>query len=238
MDRHPKKRQNGFTLLELSIVLLVIGLIISAVSIGKDVHRNAIHQRIANDYIQAWAIAYDRYFDGTGRAPGDSASAPTGRVNASGTTSTNGTALCDTALRSAMQAAGIDMPSGRTAGAEDRYVYLDSNGLPHELQVCFQNVLWSEPAASPGDYVTRSRNVMSITGVTPVLASYLDTSFDTLVDARFGKMREQSQANVTISGSSSVEWSVDGRMAFGSSTATNRDESQVAEVSAYLKMTR
>lgn len=230
--------QTGFSLLELSIVLLVIGVIIGAVSIGKDVHRNAIYQRIGNDYIQAWAIAYDRYFDGTGHAPGDSASAPTGRVNASGTTTTSGTALCGADLLSAMQAAGIDMPSGRTTGTEERFAYLDSNGLPHELQVCFRNVLWSEPAAAPGEYVTRSRNVMTISGLTPALAGYLDATFDTRVDARFGKLREQAQANITTANAPSVDWSVDERMAFGETSATNRDESQVAEVSAFLKMTR
>ena len=36
-----KRSQGGFTLVEMSVVLLVIGLIIGAVSIGKDMQRNA-----------------------------------------------------------------------------------------------------------------------------------------------------------------------------------------------------
>ena len=112
------------------------------------------------------------------------------------------------------------------------------SGLPHELQICFQNVNWSEPGATPGQYVTRARNVMVLKSMTPALASLLDNAFDGLVDARFGKLREQSQANITTTNATSLAWSVDERMAIGSTSATNLDESQVAEVNAYLKMTR
>lgn len=226
------RRQGGFSLLELTIVLVVIGLIIGAATIGKDVQRNAIYQRIASDYVQGWAIAYDRYYDGTGHPPGDTPATPTGKVNA------GSTELCGVDLRSAMQAAGIEMPSGRAAGSEDRYVYEDSNGNPHELQICFQNVNWSEPDATPGNYVTRSRNVMVLKNMTPALANLLDNSFDSLVDARFGKLREQSQADITTPNAASANWSVDERMAFGSTVPTGLDESQVAEVNGYLKMTR
>ena len=72
--------------------------------------------------------------------------------------------------------------------------------------------------------------------MTPALANLLDNVFDSLADARFGNLREQSQAdNLTAT---SANWSVDERMAYGSTAATARDESQVAEVQGYLKMTR
>ena len=54
---HPSR---GFTLLELSVVLVIIGLIIGAVTIGKDVQRNAAYQRIATEFVQGWAIGYDK----------------------------------------------------------------------------------------------------------------------------------------------------------------------------------
>ncbi|MBZ0105714.1 MAG: prepilin-type N-terminal cleavage/methylation domain-containing protein, partial [Sulfuricella denitrificans] len=205
-------RQGGFSLIELTIVLVIIGLIIGAATIGKDVYRNAIYQRIASDYVQGWAIAYDRYYDGTGHPPGDNPAAPTGRVNA------GVTELCGLALRGYMQAAGIEMPSGRAEGSEDRYVYQDSNGIPHELQICFQNVSWSEPGAVPGTYFVRPRNVMVLKSMTSALANLLDNSFDSPVDARFGKLREQSLAGSTSS--TSQAWSVDERMAIGSTTST------------------
>ncbi len=228
LTRHPK----GFTLVELAVVLVIIGLIIGAVTIGKDLQRNAVYQRISNDFVQGWAIAYDRFYDGTGRPPGDSASAPTGKVNGTSAPA----ALCDSDLRSAMQAAGVEMPQGRTEGSADLYVYLDSNGNPQQLQVCFANVSWSEPGATAGTYVVRPRNVMVLNSMTPALASLLDSNFDTIVDARFGNLRETTvAANITAG---SVAWSVDDRMAYGSTTATALDESQVAVVNGYLKMSR
>lgn len=230
-----RRWQAGFSLLELSVVLVVIGLIVGAVTIGKDVQRNAVYQRIASDFVQGWAIAYDRFYDGTGRPPGDSAIAPTGIV--SGATAT---LLCGVNLLNAMQAAGVELPAGRAEGSADRYVYLDSNGNPQELAICFSNVAWSEPGAAVGTYVSRPRNVMVLTGMTPALTTLLDNSFDSLVDATFGKFREQAQANNTNANHPGLAWSRDDRFAFDDVAVppAPRDEAQVAVVSAYLKMTR
>ena len=45
------------------------------------------------------------------------------------------TAGTDPDLRALMTRAGIRMPPGRAEGLEDRYVYLDTNGNPQEVQV-------------------------------------------------------------------------------------------------------
>lgn len=223
--------QTGFTIVELSVVLVVIGLILGTVTIAKSVQRNAVYQRIAGDFVQGWAIAYDRFYDGNGIPPGDNAAAPTGRVAGAANTP-----LCGAALISAMQAAGVSLPQGRTEGVPDRYVYLDSNGNPQEVQVCFQNVAWSEPGAAPGTFVIRQRNVMMLLNLTPSLARLIDNQFDTVVDARFGRLREQAQAASVAA--ASVGWSADDRFAFGQAAPTALDESQVAVMLAYLQMSR
>lgn len=192
-------RQAGFSLLEISVVLVVIGIIIGAVTIGRDVMLTAAHQRIATEFVQGWAIGYDTFSSNNGIVIADNAANPTGFVNAA-----NATPLCLVNLRTAMQVAGIGMPEGRAEGSETLAVYLDSSGTPQEMAICFSNVAWSEPGATPGTFVVRNRNVMAITGMTPSMAKLLDNHFDGRVDARFGKFREQAVANNT--GTASIAW--------------------------------
>jgi len=227
-------RQRGFTILELAIVLSIMFLILGAVTIGRDVHRNAAYQRISSDFIQGWIIAYDTFVQGTGRIPGDAGA--TGMVNGAPSTP-----LCGAALIGAMQAAGVEMPLGRTEGQNDRAVFLDTNGLPHELQICFNNVAWAEPSAAVNTYNAANRNVMDLRGLTPALALLLDNQIDGRPDARFGRLRQQGQQNnVTPLPPTppANNWTMDETVAFGSVASTTLDESQVVEVLGFLKMSR
>lgn len=51
------RRQLGFSLLELSVVLIVIGLLLGAVAVGRDLQRSAANQRLSTDFIQGWQLA-------------------------------------------------------------------------------------------------------------------------------------------------------------------------------------
>jgi prepilin-type N-terminal cleavage/methylation domain-containing protein len=220
-NHQPKlARQSGFSLIEISVVLVIIGIIIGAVTIGRDVQRTAAYQRIATEFVQGWAIGYDTFAANNGIVIADNATNPTGYVNAA-----TATPLCLNNLRTAMQAAGVRMPSGRAEGSETLAVYLDSSGTPQEMAICFSNVAWSEPAATPGTFVVRNRNVMAITGMSPSMAKMLDNHFDGRVDARFGKFREQAVANNTAA--ASIAWT---------QNESALDEAQSAVMNGYLLM--
>lgn len=230
------RRQSGFSLLELSVVLIVIGLLLGAIAVGRDLQRSAANQRLSTDFIQGWQLAYEAFFNGVGYPPGDNPVAPTGQIN--GNTTPAGTELCGITMIDTFLAAGIRLPTGRSEGKQDRYVYLDSNGNPQEVQVCFQSVDWAEPGAAVNTYELRKRNVMVLKSVTFSLAGALDQQIDGRSDARFGRLRDQSFANSTTTPEPGKPWPIDDTMAFGSTVSTRLDESQVAVTTAYFQMMR
>lgn len=223
------KKSKGFTLVEMSIVLVVIGIILGAVSIGKDLQRNAVYQKVSQSFVQGWALAYQNYFDRVNLVIADNPLAPTLQVNS------NAGEVCGTALQGVMDAAGVQMPSGRAEGSEDAYVYLDTNGNPQQVSVCFDNVPWSVDGlvTTPPSYMLRDKNVMVIKGITPDLARLLDNSVDGVGDARFGFFREMQYANNTAA--NSQVWSKTNTQNFANANI-NQDESQVAILTAYYLM--
>jgi len=258
-SRCAARRQGGFTLVEMAIVLVIIGLILGAITIGKDVQRNAEYTKVKQKFIDQWVLAYNAHTQRTGVVPADSQTAP--RLMVNGTSFTGpvagvvsggnmekvtvpnpicrglvgagmtGTAQTGAAfdLRTLMLQAGVRMPPGRAEGSEDRYVYLDSNGNPQEIQVCFQ---WNPPATFSG-----AGNIMVISGLTPDLARSLDQMIDGKADAQEGMFRQQGVAN-GAGNAPGIQWDSTNQDAIGgvAGAAANLDENQIRTVVAHYKM--
>ncbi len=64
------KRQSGFTLVEIAIVLVIIGLLLGGVLKGQEMIANAKYKRLRSD-VQAFTAAYYTFQDRYGQAPGD-----------------------------------------------------------------------------------------------------------------------------------------------------------------------
>lgn len=221
---HRRKRffSKGFSLVELSVVLVVLAVITAAITSGGDLLRRARTQRLYTDFVFGWNQAFTQYTLLTRVVPGDDLLAPQNRIPG---------VLCNSSqsspeLTNIMLARGVVTPAGRAVGREDRYVYQDQNGQPHELRVCFMTRSWAVAGTSSGAYVLADRHVMRLTGLTIELASELDAMIDDRADARFGRFRSGAQAsNVSTTG---VLWL--------SGTVKQDAEAFVAETEAYLEM--
>jgi len=265
MQMRSNRRQGGFTLVEMAVVLVIIGVIIGAVMIGRDVQRNAEYTRIKQKFVDQWVVAYNTYGQRTGAPVGDNQAAPRLMVNGAlfgqgvgtGATLSGGDmsgatspgpicqgnlpsgvtpAATRTDLRDTMRKAGITLPPGRGDGFEDRYAYLDTNGNPQEVQVCFQ---WNPPGTASG-----SGNVMVVSGLTPDLARSLDQMIDGKSDPQAGAFRQIGLAARSSSNNANdagMEWQGNNTQAMGdggdaNTTGANTDTEQVLTLTAHYKM--
>jgi len=72
MKKQGIRSQKGFTLIELAIVLVIIGIILGAVLKGQDLIQNARAKKFVNDAGRHWETITWTYYDRRGRFPGDS----------------------------------------------------------------------------------------------------------------------------------------------------------------------
>jgi len=89
MKRQMKRQQSGFTLVEIAIVLVIIGLLLGGILKGQELINSAKVKNLANDFrvIPTYIYAYqDKYK----ALPGDDAQATTHLTPPAGVTITNG----------------------------------------------------------------------------------------------------------------------------------------------------
>jgi len=201
------RRSGGFTLVEMAIVLVIIGLIIAAVSIGKDAERNAEYKKISQKFVGQWRQAYNEYY-GRYHAPvGDNVQQPTQAVGggAGGTCWANpngGVYRCHfggAPLVQLMTQAGIKLPQGQggsgdlnngTATTPAQYVYLDQAGTPHTLTVSFEFQTVSQNSYAAASHINPPvGNLMRLDNVVPELASTLDNMYDGVADPNQGNFQ-------------------------------------------------
>ncbi len=259
----PRAAQGGFTLVELAVVLAVIGLIIGAVAIGKDVQRNAEYTKIKNKFIDQWEQAYNQYYQRTGVVVGDSQISPRIMVNgagyvATGTNPISGGNMAAAVLPAPVCARNPEVGAMRAdtpfvLNTNDLRAYMTRAGIrmppgraegQEDLFVYTDTngapqevqvcFQWNSPTTAAG-----SGNVMVISGLTPDLARMLDQMIDGKPDAREGRFRLQSILNTT-NNVPGVEWSANnsfGRGAAPSPTTGATDAGNTRDEEQVITLT-
>jgi prepilin-type N-terminal cleavage/methylation domain-containing protein len=178
------KEEKGFTLVEMALVLIIIGIIIGAIVKGKDLVRGAEQKRIYSKFVNGWRLAYLNFYDRTGKLLGDfydTAGAAAGQdgfcdtdADGGGTVTAAEIATLITgggAAYRGLATVGLKAPVTNTANAY-QYNYVDSQGNNHTLEISF---LYNGAAGNTYNY-------MQIAQIPNELAMALDTMIDGSAD--------------------------------------------------------
>ncbi|MEA1936395.1 MAG: prepilin-type N-terminal cleavage/methylation domain-containing protein [Thermodesulfobacteriota bacterium] len=126
------KSEKGFTLIEMAIVLIIIGIIIGAIVKGKDIIKSAEQKKLYTKYVRSWQLAYNNYYDRTGWILGDDASddnaTRNGQCNPAATVGN---------LEAQLKAIGLTPPSEGPTGSSLVRTYADALGIQRTLTLEF-----------------------------------------------------------------------------------------------------
>lgn len=162
----------GFTLIEMAIVLIIIGIIIGAVVKGKDIIKSAEQKKLYTKYVRTWQLAYNNYYDRTGWILGDVASdtnspGRNGQCDAGATVSN---------LEAQLKKVGLTPPTEGPTGSSLVRTYTDSLGVQRTLTLAFA-------------YNANIGNFIRIRGIPNDLGIAWDRMIDDINDGTAGDLR-------------------------------------------------
>lgn len=178
-------KHHGFTLVELAIVLIIIGVIIGSVTKGRDLIRSAENKKIYSTFINEWRIAYMTFNERTGRILGDKDN--NGRADsANGTVTLVNSAVTDNYL--GLQDVGINPPTAQAGVDPWQYRYSDSRGVTRVMTIGF-----GYQGGGAG------YNFLRVTNITDELSRSIDVNVDGQADGTSGFF---------IRNDGSIDWSI------------------------------
>jgi len=207
----------GFTLIEMAIVLIIIGIIIGAVVKGKDLIRSAEQKKIYTKYLNGWRTGYANFYDRTGKRLGDfydelaSAEGQDGKADTDNGHDGNVSDIERKYLKTGdplgtdfrgLDDVGLSAPSTNSGNCFE-YTYTDKDGSGHTLSVAFK-------------YDRKDKyNYMWIDGVPNELGMALDTMIDNEADGTSGDFLCYSESDTEnqdwgkLSTEVSARWKMD-----------------------------
>lgn len=179
-----KSSNRGFSLVELSVALVVIGVILSIVLSTRSLLTDATSQSVYVKFVQRWVDVYTAYKSTTGRVPSNAANfnTPNGEVNGG-----LDKPLCGADLIQAVVAAGVPLPSDSSGRGPDTQVVTDAAGNIGLLKICFVSTRRAMP--TPTGLAPVSSVALLIRDIDNEMAGQFDVWADGIQSPRLGRLR-------------------------------------------------
>ena len=172
-------KRKGFTLIELSIVLIIVGLIIGGVMKGKDMINSAKQKKFLTTFIKGWELSVNQYQDRTGQTLGDGTVNGGTQANADGVfDNISLSAAAGLAVVTRLRAVGIDSPITNTAPV--------NNGGSYTIEGKYARGLSLMSLTGNIQINGTPRNILQLTLVPADVAMAIDTMIDGGADAGLG----------------------------------------------------
>ncbi len=169
-----KSNNKGFTLIEMAIVLVIIGLILGAVTKGKDMVESARQKKFYNSVVKGWQLAFINYTDRTGLLLADAPSDTNAKTADASSRDRKVTGTIDNAIAQ-LEAVGLEPPT------------------PSRM------VSFGNRTISLGLSYNNNENRISMNNVPKDLAFAIDTMIDGEMDPDNGAMTYTVSENETVS---------------------------------------
>ena len=169
-------KNKGFTLIEMAIVLVIIGLIIGVAVTGKDLMNSAKQKSVYTKFIQPWTLAVVSYYDRTGQLLGDgednggTEDDPDGKFDEVDGSDTG----------EYLTGVGLTVPSSNT-GTSSEYSYTGAYSGTATITLTLSNV--------------SGNNVFYLDSVPTDLAIALDTIVDGVSDGKTGSFVDSANSD-------------------------------------------
>jgi len=186
MKRNMKK---GFTLIELSIVLIIIGLIIGGVMKGKDLINSADQKKVYNTWVKEWVTAANEYEDRTAHVLGD-ATVNGGSADSEDSFMDFVNLASNTDVQDRLTAVGLDYPTSNIAAG---------NGGSYTVKGKYgKSTVTAVLAADKLNGMAQPENLLYLGAVPTDVAIAWDMMTDGRTDAAHGRFQMVGADDTTV----------------------------------------